>query len=578
MNASEAMQDFFRKAIEEVRISYSNSGVDIISEDISIDEVWITTSDHIKLRAFIYKPRHLEKLPLILQRTCYPQNEAFNKVHAEELARRGYAFMWEYCRGTGGSEGSWEPNVNDRSDGLDTLAWLEEQDWVESIGYWGDSYLAFTGWIMADAVTPKVKSMCLGNYGTDRYTSAYEKGLFRHDVLTSWAMGNAGHEITADYLESCRYRPHELVDEALWGQKLSWYRQWITNTRREDAYWQEGFWKELRDIPSKMKIPVCITEGWFDHHLGSALRTWDSLSDFAKQHSWLEIGPMNHFGQNSISAYQPENLHRSKCPTMLEWFELTLKKKEYSEKTVHLYIIGEDRWKKVSDWPSPDTIRINWYLQDDNYDCQNDKKYTKCNFIYDPENPVPSRGAEAMLYSMSEIGSLKQPVPGFREDVLTFCSDALTFDMSVFGRIKVTLFVASDAPDTSFSAKLMEVTPKGEAYNIRSSITTIGSENEKYIPGTPTTVNIDMWDVAWTIGKGSRIRLDISSSDFPQYSVHSNYPGIWSQSQTTKKAKQTVYFSKDRPSRIEIEIYSRENIEESAKQERLLHLNYGLEA
>lgn len=79
--------------------------------------------------------------------------------------------------------------------------------------------------------------MMLTVYGTDRFTSAYEKGLFRHDVLTGWAMANAGRPIDADYLESCRYRPHAEVDTALWGGRLPWYQDWIHAANREDPYW-----------------------------------------------------------------------------------------------------------------------------------------------------------------------------------------------------------------------------------------------------------------------------------------------------------------------------------------------------
>ncbi len=561
MKKEKDFQELFMDTLNAIKKSYEDSGVEIETEDISMEEIWIAMEDGVKLRAIIYKPRMYNRMPLVLQRSCYPQNEVFMRIHGEELAKRGYAYMCEYCRGTGGSEGIWEPNVNERKDGLDTLKWLERQDWVDCIGYWGDSYLALTGWAMADMVTEKVKSMCLGNYGTDRYKSAYEKRLFRHDVLTSWAMGNAGYEITADYLESCKYRPHELVDEGLWGNKLEWYRQWVTNTRREDSYWQQGFWKELEGIPGKVKIPVYISEGWFDHHLGSALVTWDCLSEEAKEHSWFDIGPLNHYGQISITSYQPMNAYRSKCPSVLNWFEITLKQKKLPEKSVNVYVIGEDRWKEVGNWPYKNTQKLALYLGTNSLGrlSKTTGGRGKITYIYDPENPTPSRGSEAMLFTMNELGSLKQPEPGLRDDVISFISDAVTEDIKIFGKIRVTLFVSTDAEDTAFSAKMMEITPDGDAYNIRSSITTLGAEAEQYTPNDMTEVHIDMWDVAWTVREGSRIRLDISSSDFPQYAVHSNYPGVWAKNRKTKKAKQTIYFGETALSRIDMDIMSDRN-------------------
>ena len=555
MSTTEEMQLFFQNTLNKIEMSYEKSGIEKITEEVLEEELWIDMRDKIKLRAMLYKPAGCQKLPLILQRTCYPQNEPIYQVHARELSKRGYAFLSVYCRGIGGSEGVWEPNVNDRQDGFDTLEWLEEQEWVDSIGYWGESYLAFTGWVMADILTPKVRSLCLANYGTDRYVSAYEKKLFRHDVLTSWAMGNAGYPIVADYLESCKYRPHLQVDEDLWGKRLEWYRSWITSTKKEDTYWQQGFWKELEGIPGKVKIPVYLSEGWFDHHLGSALHTWECLSEEAKAHSWLDIGPLNHFGENSITAYEPQNLKNGMCPPHLNWFEITLKEKKLPKQAVNLYVIGEDHWIETSKWPCPDIQKQTLYLGGaDRGLIVNEPGTKNCfTYVYDPENPVSSRGAEAMLHTRSEIGSLVQPEPGYRDDVITFLSDTLEKDIRIFGKTKLHLFVSTDAEDTSFTAKLMEVMDNGEAYNIRSSITTIAADVDHYSPNTICEVSINMWDIAWTIKKGSRLRLDLSSSDFPQYAIHSNYQGAWSCCEQTKKANQVIYFGIGVPSRIEIE-------------------------
>ncbi|MBP1755208.1 MAG: putative hydrolase, CocE/NonD family [Firmicutes bacterium] len=556
MPTAEEIQLFFQNTLNNIEMSYEESGVDKITEDVREEEIWICMQDKVRLRAKLYKPAGFQTLPLILQRTCYPHNEPIYQAHAKELAKRGFAFLFEYCRGTGGSEGIWEPNVNDRLDGLDTLNWLEKQDWVECIGYWGDSYLAFTGWVMADILTPKVRSLCLANYGTNRYVSAYEKQLFRHDVLTSWAMGNAGYEVTADFLESCKYRPQVLVDEALWGRRLEWYRQWITNTKKEDAYWQQGFWRMLEDIPSKVKLPVYLSEGWFDHHLGSALHTWECLSEEAKAHSWFDIGPLNHFGQNSITSYQPQNMKRGKCLPFLYWFELTLKQKELPERSVHLYVVGEDQWREISEWPCPDTQKQTLYLggEDRRQIAEVPGVDNSYSYVYDPENPVPSRGAEAMLHTMEEIGSRLQPEPDYRKDVISFLSDTLEKDIRIFGKTTIHLFVSTDAEDTAFTAKLMEVTSCGDAYNIRSSITTIAADSDHYRPNTITEVCINMWDIAWTIKKGSRLRVDISSSDFPQYAIHSNYPGAWSCCAQTKNASQVIYVGNRTPSRIELDV------------------------
>ena len=173
-------------------------------------------------------------------------------------------------------------------------------------------------------------------------------------------------------------------------------------------------------------------------------------------------------------------------------------------------------------------------------------------YIYDPENPVMTHGAESLLSTRHAIGSLKQPEADYREDVLSFVSDPLEKDISIFGKIKVKLWVKSDCEDTAFTAKLIEVRPDGTAYNIRSSITTIAADvkNGNYIPNTPVQVDIDMWEIFCHVNKGCRLRLDISSSDFPQYNIHSNFKGKWALQEKTKKAQQTILYGNENASEV----------------------------
>ena len=147
---------------------------------------------------------------------------------------------------------------------------------------------------------------------------------------------------------------------------------------------------------------------------------------------------------------------------------------------------------------------------------------------------------------MKEHGSHLQPEPNYRPDVVTFISEPLGQELHICGKIGVKLFVSSDCEDTAFSVKISEVFDDASAYNVRGSITTLGYRNDTphritYDPGEKVEIDIRTWDIDWVFKPGSRIRLDVSSSDFPQYSVHSNYPGVWSTQTKTRKATQTIY-------------------------------------
>ncbi len=121
--------------------------------------------------------------------------------------------------------------------------------------------------------------------------------------------------------------------------------------------------------------------------------------------------------------------------------------------------------------------------------------------------------------------------------------------------MKVKLWVSTDVEDTAFTAKVMEIKANGRTVNIRSSVTTIAADRQDtYKPGSLTEVVIEMWDIAWQIHAGSRLRIDISSSDFPQYAVHTNYAGVWSLQDKAQKAHQTIWYDAKHLSCVEIPV------------------------
>jgi putative CocE/NonD family hydrolase len=525
--------------------------------------IMLPMSDGVRLRLVYRRPEGKGPFPTVIMRSSYPFMEELLEIHAEEYCKRGFAFVFQFCRGVGGSEGIWIPNEHDRQDGKETLEWLAEQDWVENIGYLGSSYLAFTGWVIADLLPEKVKTLYLTHYGTDRFASAYQSGLFRQDVLTAWAMENAGFPVDADYIESARYRPQIEVDERLWGGRLDWYRDWITSTNRDDPYWNSGFWGMLKEIPSKLKIPVYIGEGWYDHHLGSALNTYQDLSEDSKAHSVLRIGAWNHNFMPCVEGTVCENLQNSDVHSAFDWFVSILKEKVTPQRQIHIYQIGADRWEEQPEYPFTPGGETVFYFSmkqaEENAYSLTLKEPTedaKLQYHYDPDNPVISHGAESLLRSQTEIGSLLQPECGWRPDVISFVTAPLEHDMNILGKIVVKLFVSSNVEDTSFTAKLMEVYPDGKAYNIRSGITTLayrqGADVQRmsYSPDSIVEVRIDFWDIFWKLHTGSRLRIDISSSDFPQYSIHTNYAGVWSMQEEARVAEQTLYFGPDTLSQV----------------------------
>lgn len=557
--------DFMKIRMEQLQKDYASCSYPETFSRISREELMLPMQDGKCMRTVLYHPQGSAQYPVILRRTCYPRDEALIAIDAENFARRGYCFIYQFCRGTGGSEGDWLPNVNERSDGLDTVNWICAQPWCEGLGYWGLSYAALCGWAITDTVKGKVDSMFLLHYGTDRFTSAYHKGLFHHDVLTGWSMQNAGWPIDADYETSCRYMPHLEVDEALWGGKLPWYRDYITNEYPEDPYWQQGWWKQLAGIPSQVEIPLYIVSGWYDHHHESTMKTWSRLNPAAKKMSWLQIGGWNHGLQPVLADKPTRNLDNVEVQKALDWFDLTLKKRQLPQAKIRYYVPGKDCWLTDSSWENLDRQTRTLYLSaagqpgsvTGSLTREPDANTSSFSYTYDPSNPVRTHGGDCTLCSWNVTGSLLQPEPGSREDVLTFLSEPLPGELVLNGKIDVELWVKTDCENTAFFASIDEVTPEGNAYHIRTSATTIRHElprNASYQPETPVKVTADMSDICYALPKGSRIRIDITSSDFPQYAVHSNQAGPWASATENRIAHQAVLTGSGYPSCVKLPV------------------------
>jgi putative CocE/NonD family hydrolase len=301
-------------------------------------------------------------------------------------------------------------------------------------------------------------------------------------------------------------------------------------------------------------------EGWYDHHLGSALESWVLLPPETKAHSVLEIGPWNHGNRNAVICDIPHkseagNEALNEAKNRLDWFSTVLVKKEAPEGGVRFYRIHEEEaanpWRSEAAYPVPGVKEHRSSLNDTVTIAPRASAPPRENlnsiasYTYDPDNPVITHGAESAFTSFDKGGSLLQEAPGARDDVLSFIGKPLEEAVNIMGKVRLHLRVASDAADTAFCFKLCEVLPNGEAYNIRNGVATLAFRNgdkalSPYTPGEWVDIDLESWDVSWRLHKGSRLRLDVSSSDFPEYSIHPNSAELWSMSRTAQKARQQV--------------------------------------
>lgn len=549
---------------QKMKRKFDRSGFQPICEIGSIEEIMLKMSDGTKLQTVIYKPDTPPPYSVIITRTCYTMYDKMMSVHAEEFCRRGYAYIYQYTRGISKSEGTWVPNIYEYGDSIDTFKWLDAQIWCKNFGYYGFSYGCYSGLVSAEHHPPKMKTLFLSHFGIDRYSTLYRHGMFKMDFITNWVMRNAGVKIDADLEESCKFLPHYEVDEKLWNTNLPWYRDWVSNTHPECPCWKETIWDKLDKAPQNLRIPIFIGSAWFDHHLYGTSKLFHELNPEVRAHSHFRIGAWTHFFRNNFYHENCSNIGNNDIIPALKWYDRLLLKDELPERKISLYVIGADKWLDFKEYPVDTGKSVKFFLssKDENgvntIATKNPAVSESVHYVYNPKNPVTSVGGSCLMASHRALGSVLQPEVNYREDVISFVSQPLE-SFEIMGKVKLDLYVSSDAEDTSFSAKISEIMPDGKTYNIRSYITSleyITNEQKlgEYLPNSIIKLEIEFDDVAWKIQNGSKLRLDISSSDFMQFNAHTNYKGIWSLQRESKPALQGIYYGEQYECKLEIPI------------------------
>jgi putative CocE/NonD family hydrolase len=298
---------------------------------------------------------------------------------------------------------------------------------------------------------------------------------------------------------------------------------------------------------------------------------FDRLAEDVKKKSRFVIGPWNHGLANCVDACElPESENAGAeafCET-LRWMDGIFKGYPVPEFGISAYLIGEGKWEAYADWPLKLTYMDFYLAPDSGNRCRlvdhvhaGSLPESRLSYDYDPEQPpVEAIGAESMLAAPPEKrGSRLQPKPAFRDDLLSFLSEPLETDIAIRGESLVILNAATSAEDTAFAVKLMEVFPDERAFNIRSGITSIGYRNDAdmrlpYKSGEKVELTIHLWPITWTIHKGSRLRLDIMSTLFPEYHIHPNTADQWALAEKSRIAHQNIYVGGESPSVLRIAV------------------------
>lgn len=554
-------------------------------------EVNITMPDNISLFGRITRPKVQEKFPVILIRSPYMFYEPLVAiVIGTAFAQKGYICITVYDRGTVKSQGEWLPFENDRNDGIAIIDWISKQDWCDgNIGTYGFSYSGYDEWCIADYNHPNLKTMYISVYGGHPYNNFYRRGMFKEMIWSGWSAtmmeDNRFKWLSQEEDWNLRQFVYNLsiqanLGEELKGKPCDWYKRLVTGVREDGDYWGNGFWKEQNEIPEKVKIPIFIHGGWFDPFIRSQIDSYRRLPKETRQMSRFLIGPWGHSASPCGSlSYPGENVTGFfLIDSALKWFDHQLKGKQYPHQkgVIESYCIKGDKWITWKDDFHHNKEITFYFKKQDNQKAnllvtQNSANEQSIEYIYDPENPVQSLGGNMITNNRIPGANpdccIAQNDPGNRSDVISFISENIGKDAWMTGSIEIHLFVSSSANATAFTVKVIEVFDSGEGINIVDDITDIRwideEKVENYAPGTIRELIINMTDVSWKISSTSKVRVDISSSNFPYYNAHPNFDKVWSETSEKFVAKQTIYTGGKYQSRIILPIQ-----EEQAKKNK----------
>lgn len=544
----------------------------IFEEDVSIP-----MRDGTNLSANIARPKEEGPYPVVLMRTPYGKPDKKNG-DMKRYAEAGYVMVVQDCRGRGDSEGAWDPFAYDVQDGLDTQAWVGAQPWCNGhIGTAGGSYVGWTQWASAPGASPMLTcAVPVVPFAETFPDLAYYGGAFQLALLMGWGTAVGGVDLQPDPLQAAfRHLPLQTYGDQF-EKPIPYLNDWVKHPTYDDYWKQRGIDGRYDEV----RIPILNIGGWYDIFSKPVIDTVTQVreksdSQVARENQRVIVGPWTHgVGGQEVGDldFGPE-ARRDIGDLQFQWFEHWLKNRETGVQdwpAYQLFIMGENCWRGEQEWPLARTQYTPMYLRgggkangsggDGALSPDKAGEEPPDVFTYDPANPVPTTGgnnlvgAKAGPYDQSEVEK--------RNDVLVYTGTALAEDLEVTGPVKMVLYAASTAPDTDFTAKLVDVHPDGRAFNlcdgiIRARCRKGGNAAEPLVPGAVEQYAIDLWVTSNLFKAGHRVRVEVSSSNFPRFDRNPNSGLPFGTDTELHTADQTVYHTAQYPSHILLPVIPR---------------------
>ncbi|MGH7933461.1 MAG: CocE/NonD family hydrolase [Candidatus Binataceae bacterium] len=571
---------------------------------IVIDKnIEIMMRDGCVLKADLYRPDGNDKLPVLVNLTPYDKKFpliSMLTLDAIRAAQRGYNVVFVDCRGRFASGGTFTCFENEAHDGYDTVEWLARQPWADGkVGMFGASYMGATQWLTATQNPPSLKAIVPSITASDYHDGwTYQGGAFSLFFNISWLMTSLGLarlmreresnpavggelSLMMSSIDNMRERMEfmPLREFPMFRAGAPYFFDWL------DHPYYDDYWRKLciEEYHGKISVPALNIGGWYDIFQGGTIRNYLGMKAHGPTTTAraprLVLGPWNHSVPLQSLVGEVDMGFRASPVSVdvdgqqLDWFDHWLKGKQNGAAAgapVRIYVMGRNEWREETEWPLPGTEWRRYYLHsrgransafgDGALATATPGDEPPDSYLYNPLNPVPTTGGGLCCYSnAAPAGAFDQSMVEHRADVLVYSTEALAEDLEVTGPVRLTLHASSSAADTDFTAKLVDVGPCGFARNltdgiIRARVRESRSEPKLLTPGKVYEFNIDMWSTANLFKAGHRIRLEVSSSNFPRFDRNPNTGHELFTDAETRPALQTVMHERNFPSYLTLPI------------------------
>ncbi|MDB5107402.1 MAG: CocE/NonD family hydrolase, partial [Candidatus Binatus sp.] len=488
-------------------------------------------------------------------------------LDAMRAAEAGYNVLVQDCRGRFASDGVWNCFTVEPRDGYDTIEWAAKQPWANgSVGTYGASYMGATQWLAATQKPPSLKAMVPSITASDYHEGwTYQGGAFSLFFNVSWTMAALAPErllrirgdnpsVSAELGEvmqsidvmraKMEFAP--LSEFPMFRAGAPYFFDWLKHPGYDD-YWRA---LSIEENHASIDVPALNIGGWYDIFQRGTLRNFTGMREHgatsaARSGQRLVVGPWSHAVpfQNLVGAvdfgFKSSPISVDVDGMQLRFFDKWLKGKEGdAEAPVRIFVMGTNQWRDEKDWPIPGTEWRRYYLHsrgransmygDGALSTESPGAEPADSFLYNPIDPVPTVGGGLCCYAGAlQGGAFDQQSVEHRADVLVYSTEPLEEDLEVTGPLELMLYASSSARDTDFTAKLVDVSPCGTAINLSDGIIRARWRESQSVatmltPGEVTEFKIDLWSTANVFKKGHRIRLEVSSSNFPRFDRNPN--------------------------------------------------------